>query len=101
LEEQAEVIEKLKGNSRKALLVMATGSGKTRTLAAIVDMVTKCNWAKGVLFLADRNALVTQAKNAFARNHSHAIFIEERFNKNYPEYSGKFLRVIDNYQTGD
>ena len=42
---------------------MATGSGKTRTAAALVDMLTKCNWAKRVL-LADRNALVTQAKNA-------------------------------------
>ena len=56
---------KLTGRSRKALLVMATGSGKTRTSAAIVDMLTKCEWAKRVLFLADRNALVTQAKNAF------------------------------------
>jgi type I restriction enzyme R subunit len=55
----------LKGKSRKALLVMATGSGKTRVSAAIVDMLVKCNWAKRVLFLADRNALVTQAKNAF------------------------------------
>ena len=34
----------------------------------------------------------------FAKNHQHAIFIEERFNKNYPEYGGKFLRVIDNYE---
>ncbi|MDG1332647.1 MAG: type I restriction-modification enzyme R subunit C-terminal domain-containing protein [Crocinitomicaceae bacterium] len=34
----------------------------------------------------------------FAKNHYHAIFIEERFNKNYPQYSGKFLRVIDNYE---
>ncbi len=34
----------------------------------------------------------------FAKNHYHAVFIEERFNKNYPEYSGKFLRVIDNYE---
>jgi len=51
--------------SRRSLLVMATGSGKTRTSAAIIDMFTKCNWAKRVLFLADRNALVTQAKNAF------------------------------------
>ena len=50
------------GTNRESLLVMATGSGKTRTAAAIVDMLTKCNWAKRVLFLADRNALVTQAK---------------------------------------
>jgi type I restriction enzyme, R subunit len=56
---------KIKGKSRKALLVMATGSGKTRVAAAIVDMLTKCNWVKRVLFLADRNALVKQAKNAF------------------------------------
>jgi len=55
----------LRGRARQSLLVMATGSGKTRTSAAIVDMFTKCNWAKRVLFLADRNALVTQAKNAF------------------------------------
>ncbi|MCK5867231.1 MAG: DEAD/DEAH box helicase family protein, partial [Mycoplasmataceae bacterium] len=55
----------LRGRARQSLLVMATGSGKTRTAAAIVDMLTKCNWAKHVLFLADRNALVSQAKNAF------------------------------------
>jgi type I restriction enzyme R subunit len=55
----------LRGAKRESLLVMATGSGKTRTAASIVDMLSKCNWAKRVLFLADRNALVTQAKNAF------------------------------------
>lgn len=55
----------LRGAKRESLLVMATGSGKTRTAAAIVEMLTKTNWAKRVLFLADRNALVTQAKNAF------------------------------------
>jgi len=56
---------KLRGARRDSLLVMATGSGKTRTSAAIVEMLTKCNWAKRILFLADRNALVTQAKNSF------------------------------------
>ena len=55
----------LRGRARQSLLVMATGSGKTRTAAAIVDMFSKCNWVKRVLFLADRNALVTQAKKAF------------------------------------
>ncbi len=35
----------------------------------------------------------------FAKNHVHAVFIEERFNKLYPEYAGKFLRVIDNYES--
>lgn len=66
----------LKSGSRKALLVMATGSGKTRTSAAIVDMLTKCNWAKRILFLADRNALVTQAKNAFNEHLPHLSAID-------------------------
>ncbi len=67
---------KLKGKNRKALLVMATGSGKTRTAAAIVDMFTKCNWAKRILFLADRTALVTQAKNAFKEHLPHLSAID-------------------------
>ncbi|WP_211214225.1 DEAD/DEAH box helicase family protein [Flavobacterium antarcticum] len=53
------------GNKRRALLVMATGSGKTRVAAALVDVLFKNNWVKRVLFLADRNALVRQAKNNF------------------------------------
>lgn len=55
----------LENRGREALLVMATGSGKTRTAAALVDVLSKHNWVKRVLFLADRNALVYQAKNAF------------------------------------
>jgi type I restriction enzyme R subunit len=50
---------------RKALLVMATGAGKTRTVIALCDLLMRCNWAKRVLFLADRVALVKQAVNAF------------------------------------
>lgn len=52
-------------NRRKALLVMATGSGKTRTVIALVDVLNKHGWVKNVLFLADRNSLVTQAKRNF------------------------------------
>ena len=52
-------------NRRKALLVMATGSGKTRTVIALVDVLLKQGWVKNILFLADRNSLVTQAKRAF------------------------------------
>ncbi|PPJ64198.1 DEAD/DEAH box helicase family protein [Cuspidothrix issatschenkoi] len=45
---------------RKALLVMATGAGKTRTAIALVEMLMGCNWVKRALFLADRVALVDQ-----------------------------------------
>ncbi|HEY9645717.1 MAG TPA: DEAD/DEAH box helicase family protein, partial [Chroococcidiopsis sp.] len=50
---------------RKALLVMATGTGKTRTAIALIDLLIRANWVKRVLFLADRNALLTQAFRAF------------------------------------
>ena len=52
-------------NVRKSLLVMATGAGKTRTVIALADVLMRANWAKRVLFLADRVALVNQAVNAF------------------------------------
>ena len=54
-----------KGNRRKALLVMATGSGKTRTVISLVDVLLNNGWIKNILFLADRNSLVTQAKRSF------------------------------------
>ena len=50
---------------RKALLVMATGSGKTRTAIALVDLLQRAGWVKRALFLADRVSLVNQAVSAF------------------------------------
>src|SRR4029078_513233 len=61
----AEAFER--DHDRKALVVMATGAGKTRTVIALCDLLMRCNWAKRVLFLADRVALVNQAVNAFKR----------------------------------
>ncbi len=66
----AEAFER--DHDRKALLVMATGAGKTRTVIALSDLLMRCNWAKRVLFLADRVALVNQAVNAFKRHLSDA-----------------------------
>ena len=62
----AEAFEK--DHQRKALLVMATGSGKTRTVIALADLLMRANWAKRILFLADRRALVKQAVNAFKKH---------------------------------
>ena len=50
---------------RKALLVMATGSGKTRVAIALVDLLQRAGWVKRALFLADRISLVNQAVGAF------------------------------------
>ena len=57
-----------KDHARKALIVMATGAGKTRTVIGLCDVLMRANWAKRVLFLADRVALVRQAVNAFKKH---------------------------------
>jgi len=62
--------------ARKSLLVMATGTGKTRTAIALVELLKSANWVNRVLFLAvrlwrgfaDRNALLKQAYRAFQRH---------------------------------
>ncbi|PLR82616.1 DEAD/DEAH box helicase [Bacillus canaveralius] len=59
------VSDALSRNQRKALLVMATGSGKTRTAISIVDVLARHNWVKNVLFLADRKTLLNQAYKNF------------------------------------
>ena len=73
-------------NRRKALLVMATGSGKTRTAIALCKCLLDAGWVKNILFLADRNSLVTQAKrsfvNAFSDRLSCTNLVEEKDNYN-------------------
>ena len=70
-------------NRRKALLVMATGSGKTRTVIALCKLLLSAGWIKNILFLADRNSLVTQAKRNFVNllpDLSCSNLVEERDN---------------------
>lgn len=59
------VSESVTQGRRKFLLVMATGTGKTRTAVALIDVLMRSNWAKQVLFLADRRELVRQALGDF------------------------------------
>ena len=62
------ISETFSQRSRKALLVMATGTGKTRTAIALVDLLLKANRVKRILFLADRTSLVIQAQRAFNKH---------------------------------
>ena len=74
-----------KKNRRKALLVMATGSGKTRTVIALCKVLLDAGWIKNILFLADRNSLVTQAKRSFVNllpDLSCSNLVEEKDNYN-------------------
>ena len=67
LEAIKNVCEAFEQKHRKALLVMATGTGKTRTAISIVDVLTSKNWVENVLFLADRTELVKQAEKNFKK----------------------------------
>ena len=60
-----KICEKLSDKKRAGLLVMATGTGKTRTVISLVDVLERQNWVTNVLFLADRTSLVKQAHDAF------------------------------------
>ncbi len=102
------VCDMFERNQRKALLVMATGSGKTRTVISLVDILTKHNWAKNILFLADRTALVKQAMrnfNALMPNLSLCNLLENKAN---PEESrmifstyATMMNAIDETKTKD
>ncbi|HEY0798348.1 MAG TPA: DEAD/DEAH box helicase family protein, partial [Candidatus Baltobacteraceae bacterium] len=93
---------------RKALLVMATGSGKTRTAVALCDLLMRANWVKRVLFLADRRALVKQAVNAFKQNLPAAATVNLLTERNengriyvstYPTMMGMIDEMVDGRRT--
>lgn len=81
------VSEAIQAKQRKTLLVMATGSGKTRTAISIVDVLVRHNWVKNVLFLADRTALVSQAKKNFNNLLPSMTLCNLLDNKDNPELS--------------
>ncbi len=80
-ENQLKAILKTEG---AVMVIAGAGSGKTRTAASIVDILTRYNWVKNILFLADRTALVKQAKNSF----------KEYLPKKYPKRVKSIRRFI-------
>jgi type I restriction enzyme R subunit len=83
-----------KDHERKALVVMATGAGKTRTVIALCDLMMRCNWVKRVLFLADRIALVKQTANVFKKQlpSAGAVNVLE-----HPEQIGEARVLVSTY----
>ena len=61
---------------RRALLVMATGTGKTRTAAALIELLQQAGWARRVLFLADRLTLVRQTVGEFRKFLPHTTVLD-------------------------
>lgn len=102
------VCNSLSMNQRKMLLVMATGSGKTRTAISIVDVLARHNWVKNILFLADRTALVKQAKNNFSKLMPNLSLCNLLDSKDNPEHARMIfstyptmMNAIDDTKTKD
>lgn len=95
-----------KDKLRKALLVMATGSGKTRTVIALIDQLMRANLVKRALFLADRVALVRQAVGAFKTHLPHVapvnlISDKETEGRVYVSTYPTMMGLIDEMQNGE
>jgi len=92
------VIEHIQKGNRKALVVMATGTGKTRVAMAILDVLMRTNRAQKVLFLADRKALRDQAYDdgfkKFLPEESRSKILSGNFDKN----SRLYVSTIQTFQ---
>lgn len=91
-----QVCERFNTNHRRTLLVMATGTGKTRVSISLVDVLMRNGWVKNVLFLADRTALVKQAAKNYTKllpSATTCILSEEK----EPDMSARIM--FSTYQT--
>lgn len=91
------ICEHLNSFHRRGLLVMATGSGKTRVSISLVDVLMRNEWVKNVLFLADRTALVSQAHKNYTKllPHITTSILSDKTNK--PDKNARIL--FSTYQT--
>ncbi len=91
------ICEHLNSYHRRGLLVMATGTGKTRTAISLVDVLMRNGWLKNVLFLADRTALVSQAIKNFTKLLPHVTTSALSDNNHTPDKNARIL--FSTYQT--
>jgi len=99
------LLERIEGKHREALLVMATGTGKTRTATALFDVLIRSRWAKRILFLVDRIALRNQALDAFKEHVPSeprwpASFREKKFEQNRRIYVTTYPTMLNLIQNG-
>jgi len=98
------LLEAIESRHRKFLMVMATGTGKTRTAVALVDALVRAHWVKRVLFLVDRIALQEQALLAFKEHLPSAPRwpeqAESTFNRNARVYVTTYPTMLNLIQAG-
>jgi type I restriction enzyme R subunit len=98
------LLDAMEARRRKFLMVMATGTGKTRTAVALVDALMRAHWVKRVLFLVDRIALQEQALLAF-KEHLPAVprwpdQDEVRFDRHKRVYVTTYPTMLNLIQAG-
>lgn len=91
------ICEHLNNFNRRGLLVMATGTGKTRVSISLVDVLMRNDWVKNVLFLADRTALVRQAMKNFTKLLPHVTTSALSDKTKKPDKNARIL--FSTYQT--
>jgi type I restriction enzyme R subunit len=98
------LLEAIESRRKKFLMVMATGTGKTRTAAALVDALMRAHWVKRVLFLVDRIPLQEQALNAFKEHLPSAprwpAETGEPFNRNARVFVTTYPTMLNLIQAG-
>ena len=107
LESITRVGERFSNKHRKALIVQATGTGKTRVAIALTKRLLDARWAKRVLFLCDRKELRKQARNAFNEFVSDPLYVVGKSDKKYMKNSRIFIatypgmmKIMDQYDVG-
>lgn len=105
IESITRVAERFSARHRKALIVQATGSGKTRVAISLAKLLIEARWAKRVLFLCDRKELRKQAKNAFNDFVTEPIYVIGQPNDigklDARIYIGIYQGLINDYETFD
>ena len=105
IENVKRILEHLQQGHRKALIIMATGTGKTRVSMAIIDALLKNDWAQKILFLADRRALRDQAWNDGYKvnfpNEAKSKILSGKFEKDKRLYVSTIQTFMDIYNQKD
>ncbi|WP_284446560.1 DEAD/DEAH box helicase family protein [Fluviibacter phosphoraccumulans] len=105
IETQRRVQERFAARHRKALVVQATGTGKTRVAISLAKLLIEARWAKRVLFLCDRRELRKQAKNAFNDFLKEPLYVIGQKNDVAKQdariYIGIYQGLINDYETFD
>ena len=105
IESITRVAERFSQRHRRALVVQATGTGKTRVAIALAKLLIDARWVKRVLFLCDRKELRKQAKNAFNDFVQEPIYVIGQANDvgkmDARIYIGIYQGLINDYEAFD